>query len=214
MTVSPHVSGAREGHSPGAAAPGVPDAPSPGYVWRYQQPPGRRSRGLQVAVAAAIILAIAALVVVIIGLVRPTLAETPSSAATPAPARPTPPQNTADADRALCTAVGPLLAENDRLSNTFIDLGPPGSPQQDAAKPKFVSDIQDWARRIQPVVDSHPAADPFFKRSLQRLIDDYRLLVADLAAGPYQPYDGTVYSDSVAAYSGPLSICYNLGVQW
>jgi hypothetical protein len=49
---------------------------------------------------------------------------------------------------------------------------------------------------------------------LQRVIDDRKLLIADLRAGPWQDYDETIYEDSVAAYDGPLNICYDLGVQW
>jgi len=64
------------------------------------------------------------------------------------------------------------------------------------------------------VLDSHPNVDPYFKRSLQRFIDDGKLLAADLKPGPTKSYDDAIWSDSMAAYGGPLSICYDLGVQW
>ena len=106
------------------------------------------------------------------------------------------------------------MGENDRVANAYVDLGPVGTPARDAAKSKYVSDIGDWVGRIQPVLDSNPAADPFLRRSLQRFIDDQRFLVEDLASGPYESYDDTIWADHMAAGSGPLSICYKLGVKW
>jgi hypothetical protein len=216
MAVTQH--GTQYGLPPGAPAPAGPPAPPtgpPGYDWRYPQRPTRRGKGWAIAVGAAIVLATAALVVGILNLTRPAPTAAPAaSPSTPLAATPTPGQDTTAADRALCTAIAPLMGENNRVSNAYIDLGPVGSPARDAGKSKYVSDIGDWVGRIQPVVDSNPAADPFLRRSLQRFIDDQRLLIADLAAGPYQPYDDTIWSDSLAAFSGPLSICYKLGVKW
>lgn len=216
MTVSPHgMPGGQHGQPPGPAAPALPAAPAPppGYDWRNQgPPPARRNKGLMVAVAAAI-LAIGALVVGVIDLARPAPT---SSRSAPAPTSPTPapPQNTTEADRALCQAISPLMADIDRISNTYMGLGPGGSPQRDSALPKFISDIQDWGKRIQPVLDSHPNVDPYFERSLQRFIDDRKLLAADLEPGPTKAYDEAIWSDSMAAMGGPLSTCYDVGVQW
>ena len=220
MTVSPHgMPGVQHGQPPGPAAPGPPAAPAPppGYDWRNQaSPPARRNKGLVAAVAAASILAIAALVVGIINLTRPAPTAQPSAAgAAPTTAAPLPAQNTTDADRALCQAIRPLMAESDKITQAYSNAGgSPTAPERVAATPKFVSDTQDWVDRIQPVVDAHPAGDPFLQRSLQRFIDDRKLLIADLKAGPWQNYDETIYEDSVAAYSAPLSICWNLGVKW
>jgi len=218
MTVSPHgMPGVQHGQPPGPAAPAPPPlpAPPPGYDWRNQAPPpARRNKGLMAAVAAAIVVATAALVVGIIDLTRPTPTAHPS-APTPTSARPRPPQGTADANRALCQAISPLMAESDKITKAYTSAGgSPTAPERVAATPKFVSDSQDWVDRIQPVLDAHPSVDPFFTRTLQRMIDDRRLLIADLKAGPWQPYDETIYEDSVAAYDGPLNICYDLGVQW
>ena len=216
MTVTQH--GTQNGPPAGAPAPGLPPAPPtgpPGYDWRYPQRPTQRSRGWAIAVAAAIVLATAALVVGVINLTRPAHTAAPAtSPPIPPAATPTPGQDTTAADRALCTAIAPLMGENNRVSNAYVDLGPVGSPARDAAKTKYVSDIGDWVGRIQPVLDSNPSADPFLRRSLQRFIDDQRFLIADLAAGPYQPYDDAIWSDHLAAYSAPLSICYKLGVRW
>jgi hypothetical protein len=164
---------------------------------------------------AALITAIAALVVAIIALVQPgqgTEPAPPSPAASATTTRPA--GDTKTADRALCTAIAPLMAEDDRTSNTFIDSGPPGSPGRDVAQPKYRSDTEDWAGRIQPILDQHQDADSFFRRTLQRFIDDRILLVRNMRPGAAKEYDNQIWSDSMSAYEGPLSVCYGLGVKW
>ncbi|MEE6140366.1 hypothetical protein SKC41_29145 [Mycobacterium sp. 050128] len=80
--------------------------------------------------------------------------------------------------------------------------------------PKFVSDTKDWVGRIQPIIDSHPDVDPYFQRTLQRFVDDEKSLAIDLAAGPWQPYDQTIWNDALGAENGPMSTCWALGVKW
>jgi len=158
-------------------------------------------------------MALAALAVGIIALAtRPA----PSDAAATQPNQPATatPSDTTEADRALCTAIAPLMAENDRFSNGYVDLGEPGTPARDAATPKYISDTLDWISRVQPIVDQHPDVDPFFRRSLQRFIDDQHLFVLDLQPGPPTSYGKALYTDSVGAYSGPLHLCHDLGVKW
>ncbi len=65
-----------------------------------------------------------------------------------------------------------------------------------------------------PFSTKHPDVDPFFKRSLQRYIDDQHLVVVDLSPGPLSSYAKVLFSDSVGAYSGPLHLCDGLGVKW
>lgn len=185
-----------------------------------QQPAPRRARFSWAAMARfswaaliAAVLAAAALVVTVIALIRPTPAAIPASApitTTPAPAQP---QDTTTADRALCTAIAPLMTEIDRISNTYFWLGDAGTPARDSALPKFISDTQDWIGRVQPILDQHPDARPFFRRSLQRFIDDRNLLVSDLKPGPLPTEAYTMWWDSLGAYSGPLHICDQLGVK-
>jgi hypothetical protein len=180
----------------------------------YALPPPRRPNRLVATVAVvAIFLATAALVVGIVSLVQPTL--TPVAAA-PISASPNTsgPGDTTAADRALCTAIGPLMGENDELNNTYVKLGDAGTPARDAATPKFISDTLDWISRAQPLVDQSPKASPFFLRSLQRFIDDQHLIVVDLTPGPSTAYTKTLWSDSIGAYSGPLHICDGLGIKW
>lgn len=106
------------------------------------------------------------------------------------------------------------MAENDQFSNAYVRLGDAGTPARDAATPKFITDTQDWIRRIQPVLDQNPNVDPFFQRSLQRYIDDQHLIVLDLTPGELTSYAKVLFSDSVGAYSGPLHLCDGLGVKW
>lgn len=179
-----------------------------------QQPPLRRPRFSWTALIAAV-LAAAALVVAIIALAQ---ARTTSNSTSPSSLSPsTPPTSSTDytsANRALCTAIAPLMSENDRQAKAFSNLGPAGSPGWDAGKETFISYTKDWVGRIQPVIDSHANVDPYFRRSLQRFVDDQRFLIADIEVGPWQPYDQTIWNDSLAAGSGPLSICWGLGVKW
>lgn len=164
-----------------------------------------------------LVVAIAALIVGIVSLTRPAGPSAPGPAAT-APATSTPatssPADTTEADRALCTAIAPLMAENDRFSNGYVDLGEPGTPARDAATPKFISDTLDWIARIQPIVDENPDVDPYFRRSLQRFIDGRHLFVVDLQPGPLPSHARALYTDSIGAYSGPLHLCYDLGIKW
>jgi hypothetical protein len=161
------------------------------------------------------LMAVAALAVGIVALVtRPTPTSgtvaphaAPSASATAA-------GDTSAADRALCTAIAPLMGENDHFSNAYVDAGDPGTPARDAATPRFISDTLNWISRAQPVLDQHPDVDPYFQRSLQRFIDDRHLLVVDLTPGPLTSYAKALYADSVGAYSGPLHICDGLGIKW
>jgi hypothetical protein len=169
---------------------------------------------MAIAVAGATLLAIAALVVGIIDLTRSSQSTAGTASTVTTSAQTGVSADTTAANRALCTAIAPLMTEDNTVAKTLSNLGPAGSPGWDAGKDKFVRDTKDWAGRIQPVIDSHPYADPYLRRSLQRFVDDQRYLVADLEAGPWQPYDQTMWDDSLGAGSGPLSICWDLGVKW
>lgn len=122
--------------------------------------------------------------------------------------------DTTQADRALCTAIGPLLASENEINNGYVDMGDSGTPARDAATPKYITDTLDWIRQVQPILDQHQDADPFLRRSLQRFIDDKHLIVLDLEPGPLPLSLRTLFSDSVGAYSSPLHGCARLGVTW
>ena len=213
---APHQGGPGAPYPPptNAPIPGVPPPfPPPGYDWRYAAPAPRRSRLLTAGVVVAILLATAALVIGIVLLVRPAPAQ-PAAIPTPATPSATAPGDTTEADRALCTAIAPLMGETDRITKAWVDLGEAGTPARDAATPKFITDTQDWIRRIQPVLDQHPDVDPYFQRSLQRFIDDQHLMVVDLVPGPLSSHAKALYDDGSGAYGGPLHVCYDLGIKW
>jgi hypothetical protein len=218
MTVTQHgASSTPYGPAPGALPGGRPTPPAgpPGYDWRYAPPARRGNKLVTVGIVTTALIALAALAVGIAALVtRPTPAPgaAPSSAA--ASPRPTPTGDTSAADRALCTAIAPLMAENDHTNNAYVKSGDAGTPARDGATPKFISDTLNWIGRAQPILDQHPGVDPYFQRSLQRFIDDQHLLVVDLAPGPLTSYAKALFSDSVGAYSGPLHICEGLGIKW
>lgn len=155
---------------------------------------------------AAIVLAVAALVLSLISLFNE-----PTSA--PAASAPNPPP-VATADKALCQAIGPLMKENDDRSNAFLATGEAGSPERDAALPKFVTDTQDWARRSQQALDGHASPPRLATRALQRYIDDMQLFVASVRPGAGTQYDEAAWTDSIVAYGGVLSTCQQLGIGW
>ena len=216
MTVTQHgPPGAPFGPAPGGP-PGVPmgSPPPPAYDWRYAPPVARASKRSIAAIWTTAVVALAALVVGIVALAtQPSsapVAAGPSMQPSSAPAA----GDTTEADRALCTAIGPLLAEENRINNGYVDLGDSGTPARDEATARFISDTLDWISRVQPIVDQHPDVDPFLQRSTQRFIDDVHLIVLDLEPGPLPQYLRTLFSDSVGAFSGPLHICERLGVTW
>lgn len=201
------------GHGPAPASPGFPPGPPPPYMGG----PPKRRRGMVFGAGVVLaLIAVAALVLAIVGLTRNPAPPTPAPSASAAST------NTQDADRALCQAIAPLMAESDRVSNAYIDTGPTGTPARDASTPKYVADTQDWASRLQKVLDEHSAPQaagagspqPFLIRSLQRFVDDRRFFVANVRTGPSTNIDQAAWTDSLVAYGGPLSICQDLGVKW
>lgn len=195
---------------PPAGVPGPPPGP-PSYGWVQPEPP-RPRRGMAIAVAGVGLLAVAAIVLSIISLTK-----APGPAPSSSPAQST--QNSAAVDPAaathdLCAGIGPLLSANDRTANAYLALGAAGTPARDAATPKFINDTNSAIAQIQEVLDTHPDADPFLRRALQRHIDDQHLITADLSAGPFQDYDQVVWADHLAAYSGVLTVCSKAGVKW
>jgi hypothetical protein len=162
------------------------------------------------------LLSVAALVVSIVDLTRSPSspsASTATSVTTSAPSS-APAADTTAANRALCTAIAPIMTDSNRVGKALSSQAPSGSPGWNAAIPKFISDTKDWVARIQPLIDSHPDVDPYLRRSLYRLVDDQRYLVSDLESGPWQPYDQTIWNDGLGAGTGPLNICWDLGIKW
>lgn len=195
---------------PAAGVPGPPPGP-PSYGWAPPEPP-RRGRGMAVALAGVGLLAVTAM-----GLSIVSLTTSPASSPTAQTSNAAPPNarvDTAAATRNLCTAVGPLVAQTDQIANTWMGLGPVGTPARDGGTPKFVTDMTGAVARIQQVLDSHPDADPFLRRSLQRGIDDELMIAADVSTGPFEPYDQNTWLDRQSSYGGVLSVCSKAGVTW
>ena len=122
--------------------------------------------------------------------------------------------DTSAANKALCTAISPAMADSEKITNTYIRLGTPGSPERDAALPKFVSDTKEWVERAQNAIDSHPDAGGYLRRSLQQYTDQSQTLALSLTPGPLKPYTEQLYQSTSAVYDGPVAICQNLGVKW
>lgn len=165
---------------------------------------------MSVAVAAVGTIAVAALALSIIGLGR-HMAAPAGPVARPAAVVPV---DGAAATRDLCTEIGPLQAESDRIANTWMELGPVGTPARDGGTMAFISDMDRLIGRVQHTLDAHPAADGFLRRSLQRGIDDEAMITADIGSGPFEPYDQNAWLDRQASYAGVLSVCAKLGIQW
>jgi hypothetical protein len=195
----------QQGEDLGAAPPWMPP----------QQPAAGRPRFSWTALGTAV-LAAAALVVAIIALAqsRTTTASLPPPAPVTPSASPASGNDYTSANRALCTAIGPVISEDDQVARTLSDLGPAGSAGWNSGVSKFINDTKGWLGRVQPVIDSHPNVEPFLHRSLQRFVDDQRNLVADLEAGPWQRNDQTLWDDSSSVSAGPQAICWDLGVKW
>jgi hypothetical protein len=218
MTVQGGMTGATPptgGYGPAQVGMGFP--PGPPQPAPYTRGPRRRRGAILIGagVLLAIALGAAALVVALMSPGRQ------STSGAPMPATTQQPGSTSDADRALCQAIAPLMAESDRVSNAYIDTGATGTPARDAATPKYVSDTQDWAPRIQKALEEHAAVpsgevapQPFLIRTLQRFIDDRKLFVANVRPGPSTNIDQSAWTDSLVAYGGPLAICEDLGVKW
>lgn len=169
---------------------------------------------MAVGLAVAILLAAAALVVGTIAISRPTSSipanRTPPAASPTASA----PTDTTAADRQLCEVVGPLLRESDETGKGFVNLGDPGTAARDAGIPNYEASVLDWVKRIQPVLDSHPKANPYLRRMLQRMIDDIHSYATNIRPGPETAPDAAAWNDASVAYGGPFDVCHRLGVQW
>jgi hypothetical protein len=171
--------------------------------------PPRRGGFAAISGAITAVIATAGLVVGIIALNRPE----PSPVSLTAPPS-TPTADTTDADRALCTAVGPLLRERADTGKAFVNTGETGSPERDSAIPGFRDQIERWVGRVQPVLDANNGADPFMTRTLQRMVDDTLLYAESIRPGPATDYDKLAWNDAVVAYGGPFFKCHQLGVTW
>lgn len=178
----------------------------------YGPPPPRRPAKLSgLGVALAVALSAAALIVGVIALVRP-----PDTAvtATPSSFPSTPVGDTSAADKALCERVGPLLREVVDEGKRFVARGVSGTPERDSGIPAFRRAIEDWATRIQPILDDDSASSPYLKRTLQTEVDFKQLYAANIRPGPEQITDAQAWNIAAIAHGGPWEVCHALGVTW
>jgi hypothetical protein len=173
-----------------------------------------RPRGVGIAIAlgiVAVLVAVAALVVVLVrggessAPASPTAQPSTSSTAAAS-------ADTSVADNALCNAIAPLIKESSEQKNAFTDLGPDGSPQRDAGLQSFRDETQDWVTRAQAAFDEHAGPPRFLTRTLQRYMDDMRMLSSNLRPGAMTNSNAAGWSDSVFALAGPIEVCGKLGV--
>jgi hypothetical protein len=153
----------------------------------------------------------AALVLSLVALTKHTVSDNASPAGPQA--RTGQPGSTDDADKALCTAIAPLIKEDAERGKAFVGLGDSGTPARDGAIPDFLHYTQDWTKQIQPVLDQHPDASPYLTRTLQRYIDDRRIYAGNIRPGPEQDADAAAWNDATVAIGGPLEVCGNLGIK-
>jgi len=75
--------------------------------------------------------------------------------------------DTSAADKALCEAIAPLMAQSTDIGKKFVNLGYSGTPERDNGIPQFRADVEDWAKRIHPIVDADPGPPRFLTRTLK-----------------------------------------------
>jgi hypothetical protein len=159
----------------------------------------------------AIVLAVAALIVALVRGGESSTPTTPTAKPTTSSA-PTAGGDTIVADKALCEAIAPLMKESSARKNAFTDSGPDGSPERDAALQDFRDKTEDWVGRAQAALGDHSDPPRFLTRTLQRYIDDMRMLASNLHAGPISPSNEAGWRDSVFALAGPFEVCGKLGI--
>jgi hypothetical protein len=175
---------------------------------------GGRRRGAGIAIALGIVAVLVAVAALVVALTRGGESSAPASPMAQPSTSSTAgtAADTSAADKALCGAIAPLIKESTAEKNAYASLGPTGSAERDAGLPDFVNKTQDWARRAQQALDDHANPPRYFTRTLQRYIDDMRLLVANLRPGPAADSDTAAWTDSLVALAGPFEVCGKVGV--
>ncbi|MGH3677807.1 MAG: hypothetical protein ACRDU5_19150, partial [Mycobacterium sp.] len=84
-----------------------------------------------------------------------------------------------------------------------------------AAIPKFVSDTNDWAQRIQEVLNENANPPRYLTRVLQGYIDDTTMFLVTLAPDrDASKYETPIYDLSIMDYAGILGRCADLDAGW
>lgn len=120
-----------------------------------------------------------------------------------------------EADKALCKELPSLMRERNSADRAYQALPPAGSPERNAALPGFKSGVEDWAKRVQAVLNQHASPDRYLTRTLQRYIDDMLLYAQNIYPNkPADTFDEDTWNTGAVSYGGALGRCNQLGVRW
>ena len=201
---------------PSGAQPPVPTdtGPPPPPPWPPQPGTKQQHRGLLVpiGVGVAVLLAAAALAVALVnGNGKASPAPGPTQSANPGPSE----VLVDDADRSLCLAIAPLMIESQDTRKTFQAVGPQNSPERKFSIPKFERDTNDWARRIQQVLNDNAEPPRYLTRVLQRYIDDMTIYVVTLSpVRDSSSYETPIYDLTIMDFSGIMGRCLDVDAPW
>ncbi|MFA4085217.1 hypothetical protein ONA92_26345 [Mycobacteroides salmoniphilum] len=210
----PYEVGPNPAITPPAGAP-----PVAGWVQQGATPPGNpRPSGpiaLWTAIAVLAIGLVGSLIFSIVTLNKVTTAQTSSPATTTVTAPVATPVLFDDvADRSLCAAIPDLMRERDTADQNYQALPPSGSPERRAALPAYKQGMEDWARRLQKVIQDHSNPDRYLTRTLQRYVDDKLLYSQNIYKDKADRFDGATWDTGVVSYGGALGRCNQLGLVW
>lgn len=117
-------------------------------------------------------------------------------------------------DRALCKAIPNLMRERDAADQKYQTLPPAGSAERNAAMPGFKMDVENWANRMQAVLNEHSSPDRYLTRTLQRYLDDILLYSQNIYPSKTDPFDKAAWDTGVVSYGGALGRCQQLDLGW
>lgn len=188
-----------------ATYPPPPQAP-------VQEWPRRRGPlGVWILASVAALASMAALALGVIAVSKqPQVQQQPAQA----PASSAPILFDEQADRALCEALPDLMRESSARRNAFINT-PVDSPERKAAMPRFKSESEDWANRMQDVIAAHATPERYLTRTLQRYVDDVLLYSQNIyPERSFDKFDDATWNLAIVDYGGALGRCQQLGISW
>lgn len=103
------------------------------------------------------------------------------------------------------------MKESDERARAFAAFTN-NSPEQKAALPEYRAFTEDWATRLQMIVNDDADPPRYLTRVLQRFIDDTLLYAGIDSVG--DEIGVNTWKMSLSDYGGPLGRCRSLGVNW
>jgi hypothetical protein len=206
-----------QGNAPGGGY-GPPAAQGPQPQPSGPVPPGdsfstRPTKSSRLALLLGVVAVLLAAAALVVSLVREPKASAPTATPAPSPTASVPAEQlfVDDADRALCQAIAPLMRENDQETRAFAQHKS-GSPEQQSALPSYRRFTEDWASRIQLILNEKSTPPRFLTRTLQRFIDDMLIYVSSDSVS--DEVGVNTWKLSLSDYSGPSGRCRDLGAHW